>query len=491
MAESSGSKVRTLDELAALRAAWFEDGKTVVWTNGCFDLLHVGHIRSFRDAKALGDILIVGINSDASVRALKGDSRPIVNQADRAEMIAALEMVDYVTIFDESTPVAALSRLRPDIHCKGAEYADGARPVPRAGDRARLWRPDPVSAFSSRAVNDRTGRPYRKTCRARMSPITMRSFLDNAPAVTILVAGDVMLDTYVSGSASRISPEAPVPVVGVSRRRYLPGGAANVAANIQSLGARVAIAGVTGVDDSAIRLRRELENSGADLRALVEDAARLTTTKTRITAGGQQIVRFDEEDRAPLSEATDALLRTRCAELLPGVDACVISDYAKGVISDSFSRWLIGEAIKCGKPVVVDPKSPDLARYQGATVVTPNLKETAAAAGEPIETAEDLAHAVNRLLPRIAPSALLVTRGEDGMSLFEPRKAVRHLPALRNEVADVTGAGDTVVGVLAIALGLGLPLFDAASIANIAAGVAVGHPGTWAVRREELLQTQW
>jgi D-glycero-beta-D-manno-heptose 1-phosphate adenylyltransferase len=130
MADSSGSKVRTLDELTALRAAWSDSGKTIVWTNGCFDLLHVGHIRSFRDAKALGDILIVGINSDASVRALKGDSRPIVNQTDRAELLAALEMVDYVTIFDESTPVAALSRLRPDIHCKGADYADGARPVP-------------------------------------------------------------------------------------------------------------------------------------------------------------------------------------------------------------------------------------------------------------------------------------------------------------------------------------------------------------------------
>jgi rfaE bifunctional protein nucleotidyltransferase chain/domain len=127
---SGASKIKTLDELIAFRAAWFEKGETVVWTNGCFDLLHVGHIRSFRDAKALGDILIVGINSDASVRAIKGDSRPLVNQADRAELIAALEMVDYVTIFDESTPVAALSRLRPDIHCKGAEYADGARPVP-------------------------------------------------------------------------------------------------------------------------------------------------------------------------------------------------------------------------------------------------------------------------------------------------------------------------------------------------------------------------
>lgn len=130
MADWRASKVRTLEELIATRAAWSQSGKVVVWTNGCFDLLHVGHIRSFRDAKALGDILIVGINSDASVRAIKGDTRPVVNQADRAEMLAALEMVDYVTIFDEPTPVEALTRLRPDIHCKGAEYADGARPVP-------------------------------------------------------------------------------------------------------------------------------------------------------------------------------------------------------------------------------------------------------------------------------------------------------------------------------------------------------------------------
>jgi rfaE bifunctional protein nucleotidyltransferase chain/domain len=128
--EAYSQKVRTIDELIALRAAWSRGGETVVWTNGCFDILHVGHVRSLRDAKALGDILIVGINSDASVRSLKGDSRPIVNQTDRAELLAALEMVDYVMIFDEPTPVVALSRLRPDIHCKGAEYADGTRPVP-------------------------------------------------------------------------------------------------------------------------------------------------------------------------------------------------------------------------------------------------------------------------------------------------------------------------------------------------------------------------
>jgi D-beta-D-heptose 7-phosphate kinase/D-beta-D-heptose 1-phosphate adenosyltransferase len=124
------AKLKPLDDLIASRAAWRAAGKTVVWTNGCFDLVHVGHIRSFRDAKALGDILIVGINSDASVRAIKGETRPLIDQNDRAELLSALEMIDYVTIFDDPTPVAALSRLQPDIHCKGAEYADGARPVP-------------------------------------------------------------------------------------------------------------------------------------------------------------------------------------------------------------------------------------------------------------------------------------------------------------------------------------------------------------------------
>lgn len=320
-----------------------------------------------------------------------------------------------------------------------------------------------------------------------MQEIVLRRFLDGAPSITVLVAGDVMLDAYVSGSASRISPEAPVPVVSASTRRYLPGGAANVAANILALGSRVALAGVTGVDDSAVRLRRELESKGADLNALVEDASRVTTTKTRITASGQQIVRFDEEDRSPLPDTIEGLLRERCRDLLARVDACVISDYAKGVMGDSFCRWLIGEAVNRRKPIVVDPKSRDLSRYRGATVITPNLKETAAAAGEVIETSGDLANAAGRLLPGIAPSALLVTRGEDGMSLFEQQRAARHLPALKNEVADVTGAGDTVAGVLAIALGLELTLAEAAAIANIAAGVAVGHPGTWAVRREELL----
>jgi D-beta-D-heptose 7-phosphate kinase/D-beta-D-heptose 1-phosphate adenosyltransferase len=321
-----------------------------------------------------------------------------------------------------------------------------------------------------------------------MQQVRLLNFLERLPSAGVLVVGDVMLDSYVSGSASRISPEAPVPIVGVTRRLYVPGGAANVAANIAALGSNVSLAGVTGVDDSAVRLRTELARIGIDSDALIEDTARPTTTKTRITAAGQQIVRFDEEHRGPLPEAVESLLRSRCEDRLAQVDACVISDYAKGVVGDGFCHWLIAEAARRGKPVVVDPKSRDLARYGGATVVTPNLKETASASGIPVETSLDLDHAVELLIPRIAPSSLLVTRGEDGMSLFEPGRIGRHLPALRNEVADVTGAGDTVVAVLAIALGMGFDLPDSACIANIAAAIAVSHHGTWAVCRDELAQ---
>ena len=297
-----------------------------------------------------------------------------------------------------------------------------------------------------------------------------------------------MLDTYISGSASRISPEAPVPVVGVSNRRYVPGGAANVAANVAAMGGICALAGITGIDDSSVRLRLELSRSTIDVHALIEDAGRPTTTKTRITASGQQIVRFDEEDRSPLSQAIEAALRDKCAAQLQSSDVCIISDYAKGVIGDEFCRWIIEEAATLGKAIVVDPKSRDLSRYRGATVITPNLKETSAAAGIPVESSHDLYGAVQLLMPRILPSSLLVTRGEEGMSLFEADREARHLPAVRNEVADVTGAGDTVVAVLALALGAGLDLFDAAYIANLAAAVAVSHHGTWAVTRDQLAQ---
>jgi rfaE bifunctional protein kinase chain/domain len=315
---------------------------------------------------------------------------------------------------------------------------------------------------------------------------SLRHFITQAPTLRILVIGDAMLDAYVSGDATRISPEAPVPVVAVAGKKFVPGGAANVAANIRSIGAAAALAGVTGSDGSGATLRRHLAQSGIDTTSLIEDAERATTTKTRITAGGQQIVRFDEENIFPLNAGIDILLRGACAALLPTVQACVISDYAKGVVSESFCRWFFAEAASLGTPVVVDPKSRDLSHYRGATVITPNLRETAAAAGKAIHDSAELAHAAGRLLPLIAPSSLLVTQGGDGMTLFEPGKPPHLLPAMPVEVADVTGAGDTVVAVLALALAMGLPLTEAAALANMAAGLAVRHTGTWAVTRDEI-----
>lgn len=309
--------------------------------------------------------------------------------------------------------------------------------------------------------------------------------LDAAATISVLVVGDVMLDKYISGSAARISPEAPVPVVAVKQRRYVPGGAANVAANIAALNATVSLAGVTGPDDSGCQLRAGLAKARIGCEPLIQDASRVTTVKTRVTVGGQQIVRFDDEDTAPVhGEALDQL-RAGCLAALAAANVCVVSDYAKGVIAPDFCQWLITAARERGLPVVVDPKSSDLARYRGAMVITPNLKETAAATGERLQNL-GLHAAVESLLPAIAPSSLLVTRGEEGMSLFEPGCEEWHLPAMVNEVADVTGAGDTVVGVLAVALGAGFNLREAAALANLAAGVAVGHHGTWAVSATEL-----
>jgi len=323
-----------------------------------------------------------------------------------------------------------------------------------------------------------------------MSPDpAIQRFVNAAPAVRVLVVGDCMLDAYVAGTSTRISPEAPVPVVNVRRRSYVPGGAGNVAANAAALGARVAVAGLTGQDDNGRRLRAVLEERGLDTMALVADPSRVTTCKTRVTVGGHQIVRFDDEDTAVPAQDTAAAIRAACLRALEVSDACVISDYAKGMLSADFCGWLIGEAARRGLPVVVDPKSDDFSRYAGATVVTPNLKEVSVAFGERVspELASRLDTAASVLLATIAPSALLVTRGEEGMSLFEPGRPERHLPAMVNEVADVTGAGDTVVAALAVALGAGFDLFAAARIANLAAGIAVSHHGTWAVRAEELL----
>ncbi len=263
----------------------------------------------------------------------------------------------------------------------------------------------------------------------------------------ILVIGDVMVDEYVWGDVDRISPEAPVPVVEVRRRTWTPGGAANVAAGVASLGGRPLVAGVVGPDRGASRLRQSLSERTIDTDGLVVDEKRPTTSKTRILAGGQQVARTDEEVRGPIPAAIEESLVRWAADRIQDVAAVVISDYGKGALSAQSAQKVIRAAKERGRPVVVDPKGSDFTMYRGATVVTPNLREAENAMNVRLAWDADIAPLAHQLRSVLGGSALLVTRGADGMSVFagqDPGDQV-DIAALARNVFDVTGAGDAVV----------------------------------------------
>jgi D-beta-D-heptose 7-phosphate kinase/D-beta-D-heptose 1-phosphate adenosyltransferase len=312
----------------------------------------------------------------------------------------------------------------------------------------------------------------------------LRAVVDQLRGVRVLVLGDVMVDEYLRGDVSRISPEAPVPVLEVRAHDSRLGGAANTAANIQTLGGLTALLGVVGDDGTAATLRGGLEHHG--IRGhLVTDPSRPTSKKTRIVAQGQQIVRVDEERRHPVDAATTAALCRAIDEELVGVSAVVLSDYAKGVITPTIAQYAIRAARAAGIPVIVDPTQRDFAVYRGATVITPNLAELERAA--PATTAHhDVAETAHALLPLLDGTALLVTRSADGMTLFRSGVAHFHVPAIAREVFDVTGAGDTVVATLALALGAHLPFEIATELASVAAAIAVSKRGTSTVSPAEL-----
>lgn len=314
----------------------------------------------------------------------------------------------------------------------------------------------------------------------------MNHLFANFHRANVLIVGDVMLDEYLIGDATRISPEAPVPVVEVRRKRYAAGGAANVAANVASLGAHVTLLGTMGQDRPAELLQETLQKSGVNASALVK-SERPTTCKTRVSSGQQQIVRFDVEDRSPLSPAICSELLERFRSLLTVCDLCILSDYSKGVVSTGFSQTAIAVSREQGKPVIVDPKGSDYKKYKGCTLLTPNQKEAAIATGIAAEDEDGIVAAGNSLLATLPGSAVLVTRGPDGMTLFRPKARPLTISTEARAVFDVVGAGDTVIATLAIALAAGLSLEIAVSLSNIAAGIAVGKHGTVAVTREELL----
>ncbi len=305
----------------------------------------------------------------------------------------------------------------------------------------------------------------------------------------ILVFGDMMLDRFVFGTVSRISPEAPVPVVEIKDENTSLGGAANVAANIRSLGGMPVPLGVLGGDSQGDRLREEFRSIGSPIGGLIIDRTRQTSTKTRIIAHHQQVCRADREDRTPLSPAIQLRIARKFRATLVSVDAVIVSDYAKGVISPHLLKRILPLAKSARKIVCIDPKMKDFSAYKPATVITPNIQETELASGIAISGTRDLSRAARRILTESGIEHLLVTRGEEGMALFEDNSRVTYIPTIAQEVFDVTGAGDTVISTLTLGLVAGLSILESAVLSNIAAGIVVGKLGTASVTPEELIET--
>ncbi len=302
----------------------------------------------------------------------------------------------------------------------------------------------------------------------------------------VAILGDAMLDRYIWGEVNRISPEAPVPVVEVRDETVRFGGAANVAENVASLGATTDVVAVLGDDDHGRSLVRRLADRGVGVEHMIEVPGRPTTTKTRIIAHNQQVVRADREHARPLDEANERLLVRALEEAVPSADVLIISDYGKGVVSERTLEAAL-EAARAGETMVcVDPKESHFSRYLGVTAITPNLKEASGAVGYPMATDEELLRGGWELRERLDAGCVIVTRGEHGMSLFTREGEYTHLPTVAREVYDVTGAGDTVVSVLGVALAAGASMVEAAMIANHAAGIVIREIGTASVTVEEI-----
>jgi rfaE bifunctional protein kinase chain/domain len=311
-------------------------------------------------------------------------------------------------------------------------------------------------------------------------------FLDKISQVRVLVVGDVMLDRYWWGTVDRISPEAPVPVVRLRKKTYAPGGAANVAANIAGLGATPLLIGTVGNDDDSRLLREVITDAGVSPDNLIRCEQLPTTVKTRVIAHSQQVVRIDQESENSLAfeDASSVLEAIRSA--IGTVDVVLISDYAKGLLTEAVISELINGAASMGKLALVDPKGKEYDKYRGASLITPNQKEAAEACSFELNGPGKIDKAGEYLLSSHSFGAVLITRGEEGMSLYRPNIEPVHLKTAAKEVYDVTGAGDTVIATFATALGAGADFEAAARAANAAAGLVVEQVGTTPVTLEKL-----
>ncbi len=306
------------------------------------------------------------------------------------------------------------------------------------------------------------------------------------PGQQILVLGDVILDRYWWGDASRLSPEAPVPVVRKRRCTLRPGGAANTAANLAALGATPYLVGLVGMDQEAGQLRDALAECGVAADTLIAEESRRTTSKTRVIASHQQIVRVDEEDTSAISAETEARALQAIAGCLPSASAVVVSDYAKGFLTPSLLAAVIAAAERAGKRVFVDPKGADFSRYQGCFLLKPNRLELSILSGLPARNHQETLAAGSRLSAAMPGSLILVTEGSEGMTLFAGARPIERLASAPRQVFDVTGAGDTVLATLSLAISAGAAYRDAMELSSEAAAIAISTVGTATVKLPQL-----
>jgi len=310
--------------------------------------------------------------------------------------------------------------------------------------------------------------------------------LDKFDRARVVILGDLIIDQYIWGKVSRISPEAPIPVVEVVRENFTLGGAANVASNLNALGASVEICGVVGCDSHGEMLLGMLKEKGIDTRLVVRDPDRPTILKTRIIAHKQQVVRVDREDTRSLEGEGLARMKEHLKETIPNVDAMILEDYGKGVIQEGLLSEIIPMARGLGKIVTVDPKRDHFPFYKGVTAITPNRLEAEEATGIHISDEKGLHEAGAQLIERLQCDAALITMGDQGMCLFKDGDAPLKIPARAREVYDVSGAGDTVIAVFTSALVAGATFRQAAILSNVAGGLVVEKLGTAVVTREEI-----
>lgn len=320
-----------------------------------------------------------------------------------------------------------------------------------------------------------------------MNANNFKKKIDTFAKKTVLVIGDLMMDRFIWGKVDRISPEAPVPVVQVEREEDRPGGAGNVIYNLTSLGAKVFASGIVGMDNAGERLVRDFEYLGVRVEGILLDPARPTSLKTRVLATHQHIVRFDRESKVPISPEFERKLLDGLSAILGQVDAVILSDYGKGLITPRLISWITQRAGKSKLPVFVDPKPENFKLYKKVTCVTPNITEAFLGMGQlPKNEDEPVEEIGKKIMKMLGLQELIITRGAQGMTVFTNGSRPTHIPTQAREVFDVTGAGDTVISTYALAHVAGASAIEAAQLANLAAGIVVGKPGTATVSRPEL-----